>query len=260
MRAFLRWVLLILGMGIGGVLVALSLEPDWTDQLAVWMRAPAGRITAASIAIVLLASPLAMLLRWMQALRRSREIHYDTEAGRISVNLIAVEEALTRAIEREPEIKKAHVRVFEDRVRKAVIIEAALTMWEVPNVTERNRFCQRLLRRRFAELMPECDDVQVNLMVHRLNVRGETVAMPSAAPLPTPTVGESDPELAPAVPAGSERPRPELPTPQDEDELYVGPAYPVSKQDEDEVGTSSIRAAVGGKGGRGAKTGTHRHS
>jgi hypothetical protein len=111
------------------------------------------------------------VVRWYQVWRRSREISYTTETGKISVNLIAVEEALTRAIEGEPDVKKATVRVFEDRVKRSIIIEAVVTLWEVANVTERNRFCQRLLRRRFAELMPEQTVVQVNLNVHRLNQR-----------------------------------------------------------------------------------------
>ena len=60
-----------------------------------------------------------------------------------------------------------------------------MTLWEVPNVTDRNRFCQRLLRRRFAELMPEQTAVQVNLTVHRLTMRRpETyTTTPTATPV-----------------------------------------------------------------------------
>ena len=178
-----------------------------------------------------------MLLRWLQSIRRSREISYTTDNGRISVNLIAIEEALTRAIEGEYEIKKARVSVYEDRVKRGIVIDAVLTMWEVANVTERNLFCQRLLRRRFAELMPERSDVQVNLAVPRLTVRPPPKGAPpnaTALPLmPVPPV-EPTPLGIGRLPAREPEHLPDAVEAKDEDDLYVGPTYPVGKDDEDE--------------------------
>ncbi|MBA3710786.1 MAG: hypothetical protein H0W83_18430, partial [Planctomycetes bacterium] len=171
MRAALRMMMYIAAMAVGALLVANNFRPNIGDWIAGFSKTDEGRLVASGVAVILMLSPLAIFLRWMQVMRRAREISYQTENGRISVNLIAVEEALTRAIEGEPEVKKAHVRVFEDRVKRVIIIEAVMTLWEVPNVTDRNRFCQRLLRRRFAELMPEQTAVQVNLTVHRLTTR-----------------------------------------------------------------------------------------
>lgn len=225
MRAFLRWLAFLISLALGGLLAVFTIWPETVEPVMRWLRDdPDGRWTGAGMAIVLLTSPLVWLLRWVQAQRRSREISYTTDNGRISVNLIAIEEALTRAIEGEPEIRKARVSVYEDRVKRSIVIDAVVTLWEVPNVTERNLFCQRLLRRRFAELMPERSDVQVNLSVHRLTVR---------PPASTPAA-----VAAPAAPAPAPEPRREperLPLPAGEDELYVGPAYPVVSEDEEEA-------------------------
>jgi hypothetical protein len=253
MRAFLRWMVFLIGIALGGLLGTFTIWPDTVEPVMRWLRDdPVGRITASAMAGVLLASPLIWLLRWLQAMRRSREISYTTDNGRISVNLVAIEEALTRAIEGEPEIRKARVSVYEDRVKRGIVIDAVLTLWEVPNVTERNLFCQRLLRRRFAELMPERSDVSVNLAVHRLTVRpsgkpGNPAApvaasgsvVPAAAdqvqsppfersPLANQRLPEREPERLPiaAEPA--------------EDELYVGPSYPVARDDEED-GTALFR-------------------
>jgi hypothetical protein len=157
---------------------------------------------------------------------------------------------LTRAIEGEPDVKKATVRVFEDRVKRSIVIEAVVTLWEVANVTERNRFCQRLLRRRFAELMPEQTVVQVNLSVHRLNQRRNEDRLVKQ---PTPHLVEG--VVSDTTPAGEPlnlpyhhkeiyQPAPpigvEIAT--TEEDLYVGPSYPVVKDEEDEGGSGSSQA------------------
>jgi len=246
MRAFLRWMVFVIGIALGGLIATFTLWPHTVEPVMLWLRDDAvGRITASVMAGVLLSSPLVWFLRWFQAMRRSREISYTTDNGRISVNLVAIEEALTRAIEGETEIRKARVSVYEDRVKRGIVIDAVVTLWEVPNVTERNLFCQRLLRRRFAELMPERSDVSVNLAVHRLTVRPPSKGnVPAPAPTPpaVPAVAAPAHEAFERSPLGVAK----LPTreperlplsaeTQDEDDLYVGPSYPVTRDEEDEA-------------------------
>lgn len=245
MRAFLRWMAFVIGIALGGLMATFTLWPDTVEPVMLWLRDDAvGRITASGMAGVLLSSPLLWLLRWLQAMRRSREISYNTDNGRISVNLVAIEEALTRAIEGETEIRKARVSVYEDRVKRGIVIDAVVTLWEVPNVTERNLFCQRLLRRRFAELMPERSDVSVNLAVHRLTVRppskGNVVPTPAAQPAQPAATAPADPyERSPLgvgkLPTREPERLPRSAEPQDEDDLYVGPSYPVTRDEEDEA-------------------------
>jgi hypothetical protein len=243
MRAALRVLVYLTAMAIGGLLVGNLFQPTLAEHIAAFLKTEEGRLISSGIAVVVLLAPLAILLRWWQVMRRARDISYQTENGRISVSLIAIEEALTRAIEGEPEVKKAHVRVFEDRVKRAVVIEAVMTLWEVPNVTDRNRFCQRLLRRRFAELMPEQTAVQVNLTVHRLTTRRPETFVPAA---PAPKATAAGAEKAEPTPVANKR-DPDgdssyrdplldapLPVPSAEEDLYVGPTYPVVKEDEEE--------------------------
>jgi hypothetical protein len=244
MRAFLRWMVFVIGIALGGLLATFTLWPETVEPVMLWLRDDhIGRLTASAMSGVLLSSPLVWLLRWMQAMRRSREISYTTDNGRISVNLVAIEEALTRAIEGESEIRKARVSVYEDRVKRGIVIDAVVTLWEVANVTERNLFCQRLLRRRFAELMPERSDVSVNLVVHRLTVRPPSkgnvpapaaAALPASAPAPAEAYERSPLGVA-KLPTREPEHLPRSAEPQDEDDLYVGPAYPVTRDDEDEA-------------------------
>lgn len=242
MRAALNFVLYFLAFVSGGLALAAYWEPAFAIVLSDYLTTTNGQMVGLSVASLFVFCPFAAVLRWYQVWRRSREISYTTETGRISVNLIAVEEALTRAIEGEPDVKKATVRVFEDRVKRSIIIEAVVTLWEVANVTERNRFCQRLLRRRFAELMPEQTVVQVNLNVHRLNQRRaddrqgrQSPPVTAADVLPQATQAglnlayESKDTYQPSPPIGVE-----LAT--TEEDLYVGPTYPVVRDEDDEGG------------------------
>jgi hypothetical protein len=245
MRSALNFVLYFLAFAVGGMAWAAYLEPQFTVLLTQYLATANGQVLGLTVAGLFVVGPFAAVLRWYQVWRRSREISYTTETGRISVNLIAVEEALTRAIEGEPDVKKATVRVFEDRAKRSIVIEAVVTLWEVANVTERNRFCQRLLRRRFAELMPEQTVVQVNLNVHRLNQR-RADDRPARAPAPpvVEPVGEPAPANAGAgLNLGYEKSETYRPTPPigvelatTEEDLYVGPTYPVVRDEDDEGG------------------------
>ncbi len=245
MRAFLRWMVFAIGIALGGLLATFTIWPETVEPTMLWLRDDTvGRMTASAMAGVLLSSPLVWVLRWLQSMRRSREISYTTDNGRISVNLVAIEEALTRAIEGETEIRKARVSVYEDRVKRGIVIDAVVTLWEVPNVTERNLFCQRLLRRRFAELMPERSDVSVNLAIHRLTVRppskGDVVPAPGAEAAKQGEAKRSSPYErsplgVPKLPVKEPEHLPRSAEPTDEDELYVGPSYPVTRDEEDEA-------------------------
>ena len=255
MRATLRMILYLLAFALGGCFLAYYIRPELFAHVVHYESTYAreARLLAAGLATILTLSPLSILLRWWQLHRRSREISYTTESGRVSVNLIAVEEALTRALENEDCVKKAHVRVYEERgVKRQVVIESAMTFWEVPNVTERNRQCQAILRRRFAELMPEQSSVQVNLNVHRITPRRHEAQKAQKA---APVVAAPEAEAAVATPPegnpfagtpleaeGAEYRRYQAPASEsaapaaaattETDDLYVGPSYPVETEDE----------------------------
>jgi len=225
-------------------------RPAWTGTVALFLVSPEGRLTALSLAAGFTIAPLLLFMRWLQVHRRAREISYTTENGKVSVSLVAIEEALTRAVENETCVKSARLRLYEDRVKGKVVIEVALVFWEVPNVTERNRQCQAVLRRRFAELMPEQTTVQVNLNVSRIAQRRPENRKADAKPATLTRKPEVDPFVG--TPLRPDEPRPTTPVPgrtlapmpvlagkEGEDDLYVGPSYPVPSDDEDDSGAQN---------------------
>jgi hypothetical protein len=272
MRATLRMLLYLTALVVGGAALAVTVRPEWSEFVQKVFQTPEGRLTVGIIGSILLICPLSIFLRWWRVHRHAREISYATDTGRVSVSLVAIEEALTRALENENCVKKATVRIHEDRVKRQVIIEAILTLWEVPNVTERNRTCGQILRRRFNELMPEQTAVQVNLTVHRLDQRRHEQRKHEQPPAPVadaPAITDVSSQTATATQFGDLGIEPTgglgLPRkdtagagvvpidPYDhlgsEDDLYVGPSYPVESDDDD----SGEQAAVGKQGKSGAK-------
>ncbi|MDA3960508.1 MAG: hypothetical protein PF961_06940, partial [Planctomycetota bacterium] len=159
MQTSLRFLLYFAAAVAGSFLITSAFAPDYTarliDDYQMRLAETGGRIASGVVGVVLVMVPVLILLRWYASRRYAREISYTTEQGRVAVSLIAIEEALTRAIEQEEVVRKVQVRVFEDRVRKMVVIEAALTLWDDGDISGVNRRCQQLMRVRFAELMPE---------------------------------------------------------------------------------------------------------
>ncbi|TVR47302.1 MAG: hypothetical protein EA402_01435 [Planctomycetota bacterium] len=277
MRPFLRWILYCCTLALAGLLVVISVDEGMAEAVLGWLdhvlQVQHGRLAVAGVAVFLLVIHCLLVMRWMNQRRYAREIGYQNEFGKVAVSLVAIEEALTRAIENEPGVRRVSLRVYEDRVKRCVVIEPVLTLWEDHNVTAINHRCQEVLRSRFAELMPERDQVQVNLTLHRLNQRPanhdksrRSSTEPSAlepAPLraPVPSLTHNAPEVPndrratviPEIePARTQRPTERIHSGRlgvlnerrqsdidseedlDYDSLYAGPTYPVDRDEDDE--------------------------
>lgn len=256
MQHVLRWIQYIAVTILCAALVTTASDPDlarraW-DFLEPRLDLVVARIIPAAVAGVLLISQALLVVRWLRERRYARDIGYNNEYGRVSVSLVAIEEALTRAMENEPGVRRVAIRVYEDRVKRQVIIDTAVTLWETNDVTSINHRCQDLLRNRFAELMPEKTAVQVHLNLHRLDRRrAETTPPPATATAEGSTVtadpvGEAEDDAAdegaePARPGPEtslalalERSEDEL----DEEDLYTGPTYPV--EDDDDINEGPV--------------------
>jgi len=273
-QAVARLVLYLCCCGLGALLAIWAAAPDLAErsltEVVERYREAEGRIVSAAIAAAIAFAAVFLVVRWWRERRYGREISYVNEHGRVSVSLLAIEEALTRAVGNEPGVRKVQCRVYEDRVKRLIVIDCVLTMWEQNNVSATNRSCQDVLRRRFAELMPEETSVQVNLTVHRLNHRDETQ---ENAPGEVGTRAIEVPErtLTPGLAltgggvgrdAGKDllertrkataeeegwQPTPDQPPPEpepedEEDSLYAGPAYPVDGDDDENIVGAALPA------------------
>ena len=165
--------LLVCILGLG--LIAAAIVPTLLQHAAEWLVIvgfeDGGRLIIAGVGLAIAALPIAQFLRWWSRHRVLRELSYQTADGEITVSLVAVEEALERSLSQVEDIKKTSIDVREDRVRRQIVIEAVLSLWEDADIAVVNREAQALLRRRFAELMPEMPNCMVKVTVSRLSAR-----------------------------------------------------------------------------------------
>ena len=203
MQTFWRIMLGLLALIVGVAAIIAGVMPDLAaDHLLGVAEAlinhggyQAGFI-ATGIVVALL--PIVALVKWYASRRYGRDLTYNTDHGQVSVSLQAIEEALTRVVEKQPSVRRVTVRCREDRIRRVLIAEVALALWEDEDVTGQNRRYQDLLRQRLSELMPEQDSVQVHLLVHRLSPRS------AVEPATTPEQPVTDDQAtAPSPPAAS---------------------------------------------------------
>ena len=175
MRILLHLLVHVLVWVIGAGLIAVAVAPQLLIQSTQWLveygTQEGGRLIIGGIGGVMIALPITQLLRWWSRHRIARELSYQTTDGQITVSLVAIEEALERSLIQVTGLKKSSIDVNEDRVRRQVIVEAVLSLWEDADIGVINREAQVLLRRRFAELMPEMPNCIVKVTVSRLNPR-----------------------------------------------------------------------------------------
>lgn len=188
MRSLLRIVLsgLVLALGVAAIVVAVEpqLAQALAEQLSRLSEHDRQRLGLASLGLLLVLLPLAQTWLLWRARSQSREISYQTEHGRIAVSMQAIAEALTRAVEHEPAVRKVGLSIRQDRMRKQVLVVCSLALWDDGDITGINWRCQDLLRRRFAELMPEAS-CQIHITVNRLNQRRPEPAAPEPARIAT---------------------------------------------------------------------------
>ena len=174
MHVFLRSFVYLLCFSVGLVIISVLIFRESAMQALIsYLQAvqagEASLWTLLGLGILQVLIPIALTLRWLAVRRFARELSYMTANGRVSVNLQAIEEALARAAVNGKGVKHIVVRVYEDRIRRQVIIQAVLTLWDENNITGATQRCQEILSQRFQELMPEQRSVQVQVSVNRLN-------------------------------------------------------------------------------------------
>jgi hypothetical protein len=254
MSAVLRWILYVSVMAAALCGVAMAIDPE----LAAWALATVGqhahdpyvRLLAGAVGGVVLASELLLVGSWLRERRFAREFSYTTTLGQVSVGLVAIEEALTRALANETAVRRAGLRVVEDRVKRVIQIHAHINLWEEDDIKVAIDRCQSVLAARFRELMPQ-QKFHIGLNLHRLTPRrpepagrrrtevGDRPAVAPVAPVtPLATAVAVEPELAPkSLPWHDDQTFRDDGTIREED-LYLGPRYPVESRDDD---TGTIR-------------------
>ena len=130
-----------------------------------------GRASLAAVGLVFLAIVPAQILVWSLSRRYAKTIRYRVGADQVTVSLQAVEEALSRALEIDADVRTATVRILSNRWLRRIEVACALVLYEDTDVSVTDSRCQQLLRARFKEVMSGAKRVRFALHIDRLRSR-----------------------------------------------------------------------------------------
>jgi hypothetical protein len=92
----------------------------------------------------------------------------------VTVSLFALREALTRALQHEPEVHSVDVELKHDRAKRRITqVMARGTVWDGPDILQTTLKMQQVLRRRFREIVDPEEEPRFEVALDRFRFVGK---------------------------------------------------------------------------------------
>jgi len=177
-------IYIILSFATGLLLISLSLEIITLDVITTYLaRIPADFPLrwVATLAGLLL---IFLCLRYMQAslrrLRRNKSITFESDEGKVSITLVAIEDMLKKMLEAKTEVSKIKPKVLLRKKGIEIIASGVLTT-EV-NLVEFTKEIQKQIKEKVHALLGEDKQVQVNLEIKKIALSKKDLATENKEP------------------------------------------------------------------------------
>jgi hypothetical protein len=164
-----------------------------------------GRIALAALALVLIGAMLVLLLRAF-GFGGARIVEFESDAGRMTIDVSALEECLRRTALEDPDVGEASasIRMPRGGVSRPIACDLDVALYERADIPGKGGELASQIRRRFLQILPVEYDPVVNLHV-RISAPKYTSAATAAL---TPATGmlavgrpeDAQPEKLPDVP------------------------------------------------------------
>lgn len=163
-------IYIILSLATGLVLIGLSLEIITVDVTTAYLAEIAADFPLRWVTVLVGLLLILLCLRYMQAsFRRSRKnksIAFDSDQGKVSITLVAIEDMLKKMLEAKTEVSRIKPKVLLRKRGIEVIARGVLTT-EV-NLVEFTKEIQEQVREKVHTLLGEDKEVQVNLEIRKI--------------------------------------------------------------------------------------------
>jgi len=163
-------IYIILSLTAGLLLVGLSLEIITVDTIAAYLADVPADFPIKWISILIGLLLILLCLRYMQAsfrrARKNKSITFESEQGKVSITLVAIEEMLKKMLEEKTEVSRIKPKVFLRKKGIEVIARGVLTT-EV-NLVEFTKEVQEQIREKVQTLLGEDKQVRVNLEIRKI--------------------------------------------------------------------------------------------
>ena len=163
-------IYIILSLATGLVLIGLSLEIINVEVITAYIAEIPADFPLKWVTVIAGLLLILLCLRYIQASfrrsRRNKSITFESDEGKVSITLVAIEDMLKKMLEAKIEVSRIKPRVFSRKKNIEVVARGVLTT-EV-NLVEFTKEIQEQVREKMHTLLGEDKPVQVNLEIRKI--------------------------------------------------------------------------------------------
>ena len=163
-------IYIILSIITGLTLIGLSLEIITVDTVTAYLAKIPADFPLKWVTVIVGLLLILFCLHYLQAsllrLRRNKSITFESDQGKVSITLVAIEDMLKKMLEAKTEVSRIKPTVFS-RKRGIEVIARGILTTEV-NLVEFTKEIQEQIREKVHTLLGEDKQVQVNLEIRKI--------------------------------------------------------------------------------------------
>ena len=165
-------IYITLSLTVGLFLIGLSLEMITIDVIANYLAQIPADFSLKLITILTGTLLVLFCLRYIQTIfqrqQRNKSITFESDEGKVSVTLVAIEEMLKKMLEKKSEVSHIKPKVLLKKKHIEVAARGVLTT-EV-NLVEFTKEIQEQVKEKLHTLLGEDKQVQVNLEIRKITI------------------------------------------------------------------------------------------
>jgi len=163
-------IYIILSLATGAILIGLSLGMITVATVTAYLaEIPADfplKFTTILIGLLLILICLRYVQTSFQSSRRNKSITFDSNEGKVSITLVAIEDMLKKMLESKTEVSRIKPKVLLRKKGIEVLARGVLTT-EV-NLVDFTKEIQEEIKEKVHNLLGEDKQVQVNLEIRKI--------------------------------------------------------------------------------------------
>jgi len=163
-------IYIILSLITGLTLISLSLEVITVDTVTAYLAKIPADFPLKWITVIVGLLLILLCLRYIQASfqrsRRDKSVTFESDEGKVSITLVAIEDMLKKMLEAKTEVSRIRPKVLLRKKGIEVIARGVLTT-EV-NLVEFTKEIQEQVKEKVHTLLGEDKQVQVNLEIRKI--------------------------------------------------------------------------------------------
>ncbi len=169
-------VYIVLSLVVGVLLIGVSWDPTVLNIAVTYLEGQFFsdywlRVIAGLLGVLLILMCFSYLQRLLQRSRRDKSLTFESEQGKVSITLFAIEDMLRKILEARAEV--SHIRVNVTLGKKCIEVMTRGVLTAEVNLVEFTKEIQESVKEKMHTLLGEDKEVQVNLEIRKVAIGGK---------------------------------------------------------------------------------------